>query len=332
MDARQLLAADSIDVDLAYNVLALMHRRKKLIQKQALKLQVQVAAGHEQEHVALQQTLSAKQSGIEREMLVAAEGYCKAWLHQFSRQILSYLPRELREMVYTNMTFPRAWRLTSNVIQSIHNPEKLQITFDAEIKRPQWSSVPYYLLTTCFDVTFASEMANTFLQRVRIKIESNIDLQKFFSGLFLLTNTLPKDCLRRLQLRVALPHSEGYIIALQHDDEEVEKKVFNNAVKKLYHVFDITPLKNLEVDIIIMGHHAISKFVEALVPIIYRMKDNHIIVRVWEDHMYDMGMDKKLINAYDISLQQWNDKMASSSAFKRNWPPQFYFPELPGEI
>jgi hypothetical protein len=45
------------------------------------------------------------------------------------------------------------------------------------------------------------------------------------------------------------------------------------------------------------------------------MKDEVIKVRVWEESPSDWSIDRSMSSVYDISLKEWNNKIAWDSAF-----------------
>jgi hypothetical protein len=140
-----------------------------------------------------------------REIKVALENYCKAWLCQFSGKIVSILPREIRDMVYGYMTFPETWTVTPGLLKFVVDLDEPPIAFEPALQFPQPGEAPYYLLANCLDRVFASEMAEEFLQRVQFRVETAVDLADFISKPFLLTNTVPRDFIRRLEFHVSLP-------------------------------------------------------------------------------------------------------------------------------
>jgi hypothetical protein len=94
-------------------------------------------------------------------------------------------------------------------------------------------------------------------------------------------------------------------------------KDFLEHINRLSPVFEITGRRNLQVDIINSNTKLEDrrKAEEALVPIIYRMKDEVIKVRVWEESPSDWSIDRSMSSVYDISLKEWNNKIAWDSAF-----------------
>jgi hypothetical protein len=248
-------------------------------------------------------------------MLHACEAASRAWCYDLTSNMMSTLPRELRDLIYTHLLeSTHVTKATEHVlsvptlgtwslIEYSDDSGNLDGAFDTFV----YHSIPHFALFQYVYETFRIELAQTLYRTKLLRVPCVPDLDKILNYDAFTTSCAPKEHIRHIE------------ILLTFDYCTQTRAHYAKAVKPLCYLGDIKSTSGLRVDLVISFKFetVLNMVVEAVAPLVHPLLSEGVDV-VWYKKWYDSPKRIEVVvptRDLERSPQEPKDEATAGSLF-----------------
>ena len=263
-----------------------------------------------------------------RELSKAAESYSKSWCRSFTAKLLQTLSaRELRDIVYGFIVGQ------IGVVRILpHDRTQYKLPSDKYgpyIVNPkngrQTNLIPHFLDWDYVGTQFMLEIYQAFYSRAVFSIDHAYDVGALLGcGVFYIHPvSAPQNFIRHLYVTLGFDaHPEDMNCRLNRNslskDRELQarKEDFEQQVEHVSAIREVKHARGFRLHITIVIWHAQSsdKYVEALLPLVYDLKEMGVELNLLQSHI-GTRKNEDLTPKYDIPRAEWEENITTNSAF-----------------